>query len=136
LSGLRVDDPHLVGVHAAHPDVAALVERKAVGAARHAVLRDFSTRAIEPADVTGLAGKPDRACVVDHQSVRAPSRGRPVLPDLAGCRIELADGAVAVARVPDLALLVDDEAVRMRAGRKIPFVELLRLRVEARDAVA
>src|SRR5439155_1719868 len=85
---------------------------------RHPVLRDFSTRAIEPADVTGLAGKPDRACVVDDQRVRAAARGRLVLPDLAGCRIELADGAVAVARVPDLALLVDQQSVRRRAGRE------------------
>src|SRR5258706_12579769 len=68
--------------------------------------------------------------------MRAPARGRPVLPHLAGRGIELADGAVAVARVPDLALPVDDEAVRMRAGGKIPFVEFVRLRIETRDAVA
>ncbi len=136
LPRLRIDDPHIVGVHAAHPDVAALVEREAVGATGHAVFGDRSARTVETPDRAGLVRKPDCAGVVDDQSVRTASGRRLVLDDFPACRIELADGAVAVARVPDLAVLVDEQSVRMRAGRKIPFVEPLRPRIETRDAVA
>jgi hypothetical protein len=46
------------------------------------------------------------------------------------------DGAVAVTRVPDDSFAVDQQSVRVRAGRKIPLVELLRPGIEARDPVA
>ena len=68
--------------------------------------------------------------------MRTASGRRAVFDDLAGLRIELADGPVPVSRVPDLAFLVDQQPVRMRAGGKIPFVEFLRAGVKTRDAVA
>src|SRR5215831_19962601 len=67
--------------------------------------------------------------------MRAAARGRAVLDDLSRRGVELTDGAVAVAGVPDLARWIDQKAVRMRARRKIPFPELVGLGVEARDAV-
>src|SRR6266849_8262674 len=65
-----------------------------------------------------------------------PLEGARCFDDFAGLRVELADGPVAVSRVPDLAFLVDQQPVRMRAGGKIPFVEFLRAGVKTRDAVA
>src|SRR5690606_13555603 len=59
------------------------------------------------------------ACLAGHGDV-----------DLAGGGVEAADAAVAVARIPDDALIVDDERVGVGALLDLVAAELLRLWIE------
>src|SRR5215813_7282537 len=66
----------------------------------------------------------------------SPPEGGLELRHLPRGRIEAPDRAIAVARVPDDALPVDEKTVRLGAPRQVPLREHLRRRVEARDPVA
>src|SRR5205809_4284076 len=58
-----------------------------------------------------------------------------VLHHLAGGWIKVPDGAVTVARVPHLAVTVDQQAMRLCSCWQIPLVKRLCVGIEARDLV-
>src|SRR5215475_11938133 len=62
--------------------------------------------------------------------------GHGVLGDRAGARIEFADGTVAVARVPDVAVLVGGHAVGLGLCWQRVFPHVTGLRIDSPDEVA
>src|SRR3990170_3897292 len=87
--------------------------------------------------VTSVCGSPpDGALYSTTLPVDGSSRPMVPLPfPVKRRRIEPADGAVAVSRVPDMAARVHEQAVRLRPLREIPLCEGLRAGVEARNLI-
>ena len=136
LAAAEIDLAELVRHHPAYPHVALLVERESVRVARHLVLDDLPGTHIQPAHAScALHREPDRALAVGDERVRIAARWRLVLHHLAGGRVQMPDRAVAVPGVPRCVVGIDQHTVRVRAGRQVPLLERLRLRVEACDLV-
>src|SRR5262245_60171285 len=64
------------------------------------------------------------------------ARGSLVFNHLPGGWIKVPDGAVAVARVPHLAIAIDQQALRLCPCRQVPLVKRLRVGIEACDLVS
>src|SRR5262249_15266336 len=64
-----------------------------------------------------------------------PAGGGFVFNHLPGGWIKVPDGAIAVARVPHLAIVVDQQAMRLCSRRQVPLVKPLRVDIEARDLI-
>ena len=99
---------------------------------------DVAGRRVQPADhVAELQGEEQDALAVEHRRVRVLRVGVGHLEfgDLARLRVELADGAVLVARVPDVAGVIEHHRVRHGVRRQRIFLHLAGLRVDAADQV-
>src|SRR3989441_5305618 len=136
-AGLGVEPAEAITGELAEPHVARAVGRDPVRAPAGLVLGEGARTRVEPADpVAGLHGEPDDPLLVEDERVGVAARGRLVLDDLTGPRIELADRAIPVARVPDAARAIDEQAVRPGAEWQVPPGERLRTGVEPGDLVA
>ena len=82
---------------------------------------DLAGGGVEPSHhVAALHREPEGALLVEDGRVRVlgPRVRHPVLGDVAGLRVELADETGVVSRVPDVPITVGCEPVRTRVGRR------------------
>ena len=113
-----------VAAVARDPGRAVFVDLDAVGLGirrRHGHEPGIAARGIQPADhVALLQREPEDAVGIEDRGVRVLRRriGHPVLGDLPGVRVEHADRRVLIARVPDVAGIIEGHGVRHRPRRQ------------------
>ena len=138
---LRIETADLVRAELVEERNVLRVERDAVGCrtARERDERNLSRSRIErPDEAAALHGEDDESASRKHEAVRiAGFRIRHlVLGDFAGLRFDLADEARRVARVPDVAVGIFEQAVRAGVGRRQRILlEASGRRIEPPDGV-
>ncbi len=139
---LRIDPGDAVAAVAGDPRHALRIQLDAVGLRlrpRHGHQLDIAGRRVQPAQhVAVLQREPERAVAVEDRRVRVLRRrvGHLVDGHLAGLRIELADRAVAVAGVPDVAGRIEGHRMRQRLRRQRIFLHLAGSGVDPPNQVA
>ena len=127
---------------AGDPGHAQGIDLDAVGARSrglHGHQPDLPGGRVQAADhVAVLQGEPEPAVLIEDRRMGVPGRrvGHGMDGDLLRFHIELADGAVLVAGVPDIAGGIEGDAVGHGAGRQGELFHLAGRRVEAADQVA
>src|SRR4029079_6627216 len=121
----------------AEPEIARAVHGKAVWIATGALINHAAARAIEAHHRLGkLIGEPQRVAAIEEKSVRRAIGGNLVLHDDAAQGVELAEGGIAMAGIPDLAPLIGHPDEPRGIARKVPFPKGLVAGIEAGNPVA
>src|SRR5438552_3892213 len=142
LQRLRIDTPYLVGAERDVEHGALRIHRHAIGARlgcrRREQLDLASLRVEAPHPIGILCREPEDSALVEDQRVRILHiRIRHlVLGDGARLRIQLADESSGVAGVPDVTVLVLDQAMRSGVRRlEGEFLEAAGLRIEPAEHI-